>query len=303
MKKIISILAAATMLFSSVTALAAAPAGVQPTAKVKLTDLNKTNSDGIRKQYQLEIDLENLGNLSAEGFRVSVFSTKIAGNISKIGTLPVTYTVGEPGVYANATEDNNGYNGIIVEFVNPAANKAYPLAGTTTTCDDAFVFKFWGVPGEKITVNALEVGYNEYYYVEDDEAVYMVPGDATEYVMATPDVTEIVLPGAEPANKKVEFSAALAEKTDFGYIWALTFTQSADKLASFTAKFEADGVEPAERTVANASDIATALKGKTAPIVLNVGLSTTKTLTKATFTADDAVDTTEACVFVAPLSK
>lgn len=105
------------------------------------------------------------------------------------------------------------------------------------------------------------------------------------------------------AADPVEFSAALAEDTDFGYIWALTFTKSADKLATFTAKFEADGVEPAERTVANASAIATALAGKSAPVVLNVGLKTTKTLTKATFTADDADDTTAACVVVAHLSK
>ena len=103
-------------------------------------------------------------------------------------------------------------------------------------------------------------------------------------------------------DKPVVFTAPLVEKTANGYIWALNFTQSASKLASLKADF-ATADDSAERAFQNVAAFVATLGGADAGVTLNVGLKTTKTLTAATFTADDAVDTTAACVVNAPLSK
>lgn len=261
--------------------------------------LNDNNSDF----YKVVVDVNNLGDLFMGTFNVDPY----APAYFRLFSVVVDFAGFAPNAKTMALSSFDGVDwtaattaagGYAFKWQEPSAAKSYP------SVDNTVVPTFELPTAEFIVI----VGNDEVVDITPNViATYQIFGAsgiavAADTKSSTADALKLGGTIVEE-DKPVEFSAALAEKTDFGYIWALTFTQSADKLASFTAKFEADGVEPAERTVANASDIATALKGKTAPIVLNVGLSTTKTLTKATFTADDAVNTTEACVFEAPLSK
>lgn len=319
MKKIIAATLTSVMALSSVAFAATTPADVenrQPVwtfeEPVLLTTKDEVKAASTAKfsvqqydpdtydYYKLVYKLTNLGDLKNEYWEdvVGIYSITLGMKTSSIVKGgAAAFDNAKTAIGQSAQVGQTEWFNITFEAAGGVENP-YPAMnedGEQIQVDDGTITLTSAVAvakGATVTVNEFQ-----------GKVSYVTDGSVET------GVTNIVLPTSLTIGKTVEedkpvvFTADLKENTANGYIWALTFTQSADKLATFTAKFEADGVEPAERAIKDASALATVLAGKTAPIVLNVGLKTTKTLTKATFTADDAVETTEACVFEAPLSK
>lgn len=280
-------------------------------------------SDDEYNFYKAEIDIKGVGDLTY-GYEASNWDSmylRLAAIELYLKDLPqatATSVVCEStNIGFKANYDGVGVKGYNISWSGGSQDNYYP------TTEDTFVsaaemdaeldnIAVYFVYPETTEVSGVYLAGNMTYDTYFSTATPSIVGVNVQNKYSLGTVTlngedtadgKIAFAPKSEEAKPVIFTADLKEKTANGYIWALTFTQSADKLASFTAKFEADGVKPADRVMQDVSAVASVLGGKAAPVVLNVGLETTKTLKAATFTADDAVEATPAKVVNAPISK
>lgn len=325
MKKIIAATLTSVMALSSVAFAATTPADVenrQPVwtfeEPVLLTTKDEVKAASTAKfsvqqydpatydYYKLVYKLTNLGDLKNEYWEdvVGIYSITLGmktSDIVKGGALAfesAKTAIGQSAVageteWFNITFEAAGG----VENPYPAMNEdgeqVQAADGTITLTSAVAVAK-----GATVTVNDFKgkVSYITDGYVETGVTNIVLPESLT-----------IGASDPDPVPTPIEASATLKEATEFGYIWQIDFTKNFANLATFTAKFTADGKKDADRVINDIADMVAAkiaaLGGSDGPVSLNVGLDTTNDLTSATFTADDADDTTAACVIDAAISK
>lgn len=284
MKKLSSLLLALAMMATSITAFAAKPEdAVAPKGVVTIEDSGER--DGELALYYATIDLSDVGTLTHE----KVSATKFAGNKVVQYTLEFKgddllfleisdATLGATafGSTADATEDSPaGFNGIQVAYANTTAKTAYPtVSDDSGVIEAACVMAFYGIPGNKVTLGASQIGYAT--YGQDGKM-----SGAVERLDVTYDVAEFTLPGGEP-EPAADVVVNSGDKYDNGYVWNVTVNKD---MEAFGVKFYS-GKDTLEKSVKNV-DALPKLDGGVG-YNFNVGLKTAKTIDQADFTADDA---------------
>jgi hypothetical protein len=275
------------MMATSITAFAAKPEdAVAPKGVVTIEDSGER--DGELALYYATIDLSDVGTLTHE----KISATKFAGNKVVQYTLEfkgddllfleiADATLGATafGSTADATEDSPaGFNGIQVAYANTTAKTAYPTASDDSgVIEAACVMAFYGIPGNKVTLGASQIGYAT--YGQDGKM-----SGAVERLDVTYDVAEFTLPGGEP-EPAADVVVNSGKKYDNGYAWNVTVNK---EMETFGVKFYS-GEETLEKSVKNVEDLPKLDGG--VGYNFNVGLKTAKTIDKADFTADDATAT------------
>lgn len=284
MKKLSSLLLALAMMATSITAFAAKPEdAVAPKGVVTIEDSGER--DGELALYYATIDLSDVGTLTHE----KVSATKFAGNKVVQYTLEfkgddllfleiADATLGATafGSTADATVDSPaGFNGIQVAYANTTAKTAYPTASDDSgVIEAACVMAFYGIPGNKVTLGASQIGYAT--YGQDGKM-----SGAVERLDVTYDVAEFTLPGGEP-EPAADVVVNSGDKYNNGYVWNVTVNKD---MEAFGVKFYS-GEDTLEKSVKNV-DALPKLDGGVG-YNFNVGLKTAKTIDQADFTADDA---------------
>lgn len=284
MKKIISLLAAMTMMFSvSSMVFAAIPDdATAPKATFVIEDTGETDPDA-GTLYAMTVDLTDIGTVTHEKNSATKFSgTKIVQfNYEMHGeNLLFVDSSGELSTAGWQSGDSSEFTGIYVSYANTTAKTAYPAAGTATDCEAAVTVQFFALPGTKIDLSAAKIGYATFSENTPDLVQYLpVTFDQTSFVVGEVPVEELALtvtPEARQTN---------------GYVWTADITKGANDITSFTAKFTADG-ETADRAISNIDAVNKFLgEGSTQ---FNIGLKTAKELTAVEFAVSDGATTATA---------
>lgn len=286
MKKIVSILAAMTMAASvSSMAFAAIPSdAVAPKAEIIIEDTG--DRDGDLALYSMVCNLSDLGTVTHNKISATKFSgTKIVQFNYEVQGEDLAY-VDASGELSTAgwtgSGDSSKFTGVYVSYANTTAKTAFPSAvASATSCDEAVLVQFYGIPGNTITIANGKIGYLT--FGDDGKA-----SGKTEYLPVTFNATNFTLPGGTEEETCADLKVGFEGKFDNGYVWKADLTKGTKDIASFKAKFEA-GEAVAERQIKNIADLTSKFDGE-GKVSFNIGLETKKELTKATFTVNDGDD-------------
>jgi hypothetical protein len=283
---------------ASATVFAATPADADPKATITFVgDENTTRVVGGETYYlyTATVDMTGIGTLDC---------TASADDASMLyGTRLVQYEIGfvgdlKPGAGAGATSTlgtvkqaaasvaNNGFVGIMAQYATVDVSVAYPATEAVSGKDPGagiYVCKFYGQPGEKVTIDAPTSKLGYMTFVFDDSAWAVVDsGAGVTYADIEYDKAEYTLPTFEEPEPAADVVVNSGKKYDNGYAWNVTVNKD---MEAFGVKFYS-GEETLEKSVKNVEDLPKLDGG--VGYNFNVGLKTAKTIDQADFTADDA---------------